>query len=447
MTSRTSIRNDLYELLRLAWPVVLSRLGIMTMGVIDTVVVGRFSTDQLAFQVLGWSVFGVVVNAGIGLVQGTQVMTARHLGEGRPQAVGGVLRRGCVYGFWIGAAFAVPLYLFGREFFEALRLNQDLARGAAGVLSVFALCLPFTIVGTAASLYLEGLSRPKPVMVATWACNLLNLALDLVLVPGAFGFPAMGAQGAAWGTFGARLALMVWLFIHIARMKDARAMGVFAPPVDGKAAAVEQRRIGYGAGASLLVEAAAFGGMSVVAGWIGGLAVAAWGVMINVSAVIFMMPLGLAAATAVLTGRAYGAGNTAAVRRVGLLGFGVAIAVLTGVAVVVLVAARPIAMTFTTDPMLVPIAAGGLALCSLFFVADGLQVVAAQALRARSDIVVPTLSHILSYLVVMGPLAWFLALPMGLGLSGIVWSAFAASILAAGMLIGRFLFLTRKGAA
>ena len=102
MTSRPSIWHDLKQLLTLAWPVVVSRIGFMTMGLIDTVVVGRYSTMQLGFHALAWAVSGVVLTTGMGLISGVQVKTAQHLGEGRPGATGGVLRRGVVYGFWLG---------------------------------------------------------------------------------------------------------------------------------------------------------------------------------------------------------------------------------------------------------------------------------------------------------------------------------------------------------
>ena len=80
--------KDLTELLTLAWPVVISRVGFMTMGLIDTLVVARYSTEQLGFHALAWAVSGVVLTTGLGLLSGVQVMTARHRGEGRPQATG-----------------------------------------------------------------------------------------------------------------------------------------------------------------------------------------------------------------------------------------------------------------------------------------------------------------------------------------------------------------------
>ena len=445
-TPRPSLGRDLTELLTLAWPVVISRVGFMTMGLIDTLVVARYSTEQLGFHALAWAISGVVMTTGFGLLSGVQVMTARHRGEGRPEATGGVLRRGSVYAFWIGLVSMLALSFGGEILLSSLRLEPQLVAGAAPVLAVFAFSLPLYMIGGAGSFYLEALSRPRTVTVAVVVCNVLNLAVDLVLVPGGLGIPALGAAGAAWGTFVARLVLMIWFYVAIVRLPDARALGLFAKPIDGPAAAREQRRIGYGAGISMFVESAAFTAMSVIAGWLGGIAVAGWGILLNFAALIFMAPLGLGAAASVLVGKAYGAGDRVGVRRFGALSFGVCAGVLTLVALIVFAAADPIAAGFTPDPVLRTMVAAGLVLSCLFFVADGLQVVAANALRAQSDVVIPTLTHTISYTLVMCPLAWFLAIPMGMGLSGIVWAVAVASLMAASFLIARFWWITRPRA-
>src|SRR3712207_384328 len=117
------------------------------------------------------------------------------------------------------------------------------------------------------------------------------------------------------------------LIVYIWRWPGARRAGVFEARDDGQGP--EQRRIGYAAGASYFVEAAAFSGMSFVAGVLGSLEVAAWTVSLNVAAVIFMAPLGLASATAVLVGRAYGARDRTGILRAGLMGFGVAVVLLS----------------------------------------------------------------------------------------------------------------------
>ena len=83
-------------------------------------------------------------------------------------------------------------------------------------------------------------------------------------------------------------------------------------------------------------------------------------------------------------------------------------------------------------------------LSCLFFLPDALQVVIAQALRARGDVLVPTITHMISYAIIMTPLAWWFAIPLGHGLVGIVWAVIIASFAAMGFLGGRWLMLARR---
>ena len=438
------LRADLFELLRLAGPVVMARLGIMVMGLTDAIIVGRYSAEQLGFHALGWAPTSVIVTTAVGLLLGVQVMTARLVGEGRRQDTGAVLRRGVVYSFWIGIASTVAMFLFGPLFLRSLGIEPGLADGAGKALRIFALSLTPYLVSVAATFYLEALSRPGPGMWSMWAANLVNLGLNLLFVPGAFGIPAMGAVGGAWSTLGARVFLMVMLLAWIWRMQDARALGVFDKPVPNRAEAAEQRRIGYGAGASYFVETAAFAGMNLVAGWLGALVVAGYAVVLNVAAVIFMVPLGLSAATGVLVGRAYGARDAKGMARAGWLGFAVAIVFGVLISALVWPLAPWIAGSYTREAALIALAAPALVLSCLFFAADSLQVVAAQALRARGEVWLPTFTHILSYAAIMCPLAWWFAHPMKLGLDGIIWAVIVASLVSAGCLVGRFWLLGRR---
>jgi MATE family multidrug resistance protein len=438
-------RRDLAELIKLAWPVVVARLGIQVMGLTDAVVVGQYSATQLGYHALAWAPTMIALVTGVGLLQGVQVMTARAMGEGKPEKAGAALRRGVVYALWIGLASSLILVFAGPLFLRSLGMKDGLAEGAIPVMLVFSLSLTPNLIYIAATNFVEGLGRPGMGAVTMWAANLANLALNLLLVPGTFGLPALGAVGAACATFGSRIVMMIILLGWIAMMPGAKGFGLFKRPASDPAAEREQRHVGYGAGASLFVEVAAFSGMNIVAGWLGGLAVAGWAVVLNVAAIVFMAPLGISAATSILVGQAYGAKDSAAVTRAGITGFIAAIGVTSVCALFVGLCAPLVAGAYSRDPALIAVIAPALVLASLFFVADGLQTVGANALRARGDVVVPTVTHVASYAVVMLPLGYGLALPAGMGLTGIVWSVIWASLLSAGLLVGRFGWLSMRG--
>jgi len=438
------VRTDLARLLTLSGPVVLSRLGIMAMGLCDAIVVGNFSARQLGYHALAWAPTSVILTMAVGLMAGVQVMTARRIGEGRRDLTGAVLRRGLVYSFWIGLVSMAVQLAVGPIFIRSIGLEHDLAEGASRALLVFALSLPGYTLSVAASFWLEGLSKPGPAAWAMWAANVVNLALNLLLVPGTFGLPALGAVGGAWATAGARTFLALAMLAYIARMPEARALGVFSKPEPDRPASIEQRRIGYGAGISNFFEVAAFASMNIIAGWIGGLAVAAWAIVLNVAAIVFMVPLGLATGAAVLVGKAYGARDLAGVNRAGAICFVVTFVFGVAVSLAIWPTANLISRGYTHDAATIAMAAPALILSCLFFIPDALQVVTAQSLRARGDVWLPTTTHLASYIGVMMPLAWYLAIPMKMGLIGITWAVVAASFLACGFLLTRFWVLSRR---
>jgi MATE family multidrug resistance protein len=280
-----------------------------------------------------------------------------------------------------------------------------------------------------------------------WAANLVNLAVDLVLVPGRFGLQPLGALGGAWATFSARTFLSIALLAWIGLMPDARRLGVFTRPPRNLPAEAEQRRVGYGAGASNAFEVTAFASLNLFAGWVGGFAVAAWTVALNVASLVFMIPLGLGTATAVVVGRAYGAMDPEGVKRGGQIAFVVASVFGIMVSLAIWPASGLIASLYTGDPSTRLMATGALALACLFFWPDSLQTVAAQALRARGDIVIPSTTHLISYVLVMMPLAWLLALPGRQGVNGLMEAVILASFLAAGFLLARFWLMSRRDEA
>ena len=435
-------RATLSELLKLAWPVVLARLGIMTMGLTDAIVVGHYASRELAYHSLAWAPSSVVLTTAVGLMMGVQVMTARLLGEGRRDEVGAVLRRGMVYALQIGVVSMIGLMLLGPFGLQHMGLEDGLGQGASPALMVFALSMPAYLISVAAQFFLEGLHRPKAGMVAMWVANIVNLGLNLMLVPDLLGLGVDGAVASAWATFGARTALAIFLVIFILRLPEARALGLFNKPKRDKAVEGQQGKVGLGAGSSNFIEVGAFAAMTLFAGQLGAAETASWAVVINVSAIVFMVPMGLSSATAVLVGRSYGEGDKAGVMRGGLAGIGVVTVLAFIIAIGLWLTAPLVVGAYTTDPAILAIAAPALVLATLFFVADAQQVVAAQANRAAGDVVWPTLMHLLSYGLIMIPLGWWLA--HRIGVDGLVWAVIVASLISGALLTGRFVRIAKR---
>jgi MATE family multidrug resistance protein len=163
-----------------------------------------------------------------------------------------------------------------------------------------------------------------------------------------------------------------------------------------------------------------------------------------VASVVFMVPLGLATATAVMVGRAYGRRDEPGIMRSALIGFGATFGFGLVASLAIWLGATPIAGAYTTEAAAIALVIPALILSALFLAPDALQVVIAQALRARGDVWLPTFTHMTSYAVIMLPLGYLFAIPMGMGLNGMLWAIIASTYLSAALLSWRFWALGRR---
>lgn len=417
-------------LLRLAGPVALARLGIMGMGVADTVLVGQLAPDELSHQALGWAPTSVLLVAGIGLLMGVQVLAARVCGEGRPEAAGEVWRQGLWLSLIAGVIGALIAAVGVGPALMAFGVAPEMARPAGQVAVILALSLPLHLAYIASAYFLEAVQRPTPGMVVMWLANGLNIGLNLWLIPG------LGAEGSAWATVGSRVFLAGALIGYILLTPELRVYGVRAWRSAGPGVGA-LLGVGIAAGASQAVEAGAFAAMTVIAGRIGEAEVAAYAIILNCLSVVFMIALGLASATAVLSSEAVGRGAAREASRIGWLGLGLNTAFMIGLGLLSLPLAGAIARGFTADASLALLVAGLVPLAALILAPDGAQVVAASALRARGDNWFPTFSHIAAYAAVMPALAFWLAEMQGQGVAGLLWAIFWASVLSIAVLAAR----------
>lgn len=431
-------RGSYGELLRLAGPTVMSRIGIMAMGLTDAIVVGQYSAVELGYHSLGWAPTMTVLVAALGLLLGVQVLTARHVGAGQPERTGAVLRRGVRYAFFIGVISSLGLALLGPWALRHMGMDPELAAGAARPLVILSLSLTPYLIADCLWLWLEALGKPNVPLTAMWVANLINLGLALWLVPGNSPFPVAGAVAAAWVTLAARLSFMLMLGIYILRWSRGPELGLYGPLPHEPLTAREQRRIGYATGLSFGIEAGSFAAMNFVAAQLGVLVVAGWAIVMNVASIMFMVPLGIATATAVLVSRAVGARDIAAVRRAYAMGMQLAFLLVAALSVLVFLLPHHVVAAYSSDPLVVPMAVAALLWACLGFVTDGGQVVTASVLRARGDIWWATYMHVISYIFVMIGLSWYLGVWLGFGLNGIVWAVVFASVLSCAALVARF---------
>jgi multidrug resistance protein, MATE family len=409
------------SLLGLAWPVALARLGIISMGVVDVMVVGQFVPHELPFQALAWSPTGVFMVGGIGLLTGVQVLASRAVGAGAPHEAGGAWRRGLVVSLVAGALSVALSWLLGERLFTAFGIAPELAGPATEVARVLTLSIPLHLIYVTTAFFLESIEKPLASTVAMWFANAVNLALNFALVP------RFGAIGSAWCTVVARVCLVGVLGVYVWRMADAERYGV-----KRRARAPSYRallKVGVAAAVSQTAEAGAFSGMTMLAGRLGANAVSTYQILLNLLSLVFMVSLGVSSATAVLTSAAVGRKDPREAKRASFAGLGLNAVLMLLAGSVVFTCAGPISRAYTANAALSALIASSLWLAALVMLPDGGQVVAAAGLRARGDNWFPTASHLAAYAVAMPGLAYWLSEVQGRGVNGLMLAVLAASIL------------------
>ncbi|KGM35033.1 hypothetical protein P409_06835 [Inquilinus limosus MP06] len=442
---RARVRRHVHELTRLALPVIVARAGLILMALVDTLFVGRYGSTDLAHLSIANAPIGSMIGTSTGLVIGTLVTTANALGRGRPDECGAVWHRALIYGGAIGLVLAVLCH-----FIEPLLVltgqTPELSKAGADIAIVLGWGMPAAVIYTVTAFFLEGLKRPVPGMIAMIAANVLNALVNWLLVFGVAGLPELGALGAAWASTASRVFLAVSLVAYVWWMRDREAYGIRRWRGWRWSDWSRQRQLGYGGGLSIFIESGAFTALTFFAGILGDLPLAAYSIGLNLIALIFMVALGLGSATAVRVGIAHGRRDLKDMVLAGWVGLGVNSVVMVGFGAALWLLARPIAEAYTNDHALIPLVIPVVLVSTFILIVDGGQVVMANALRGRGDIIVPTLLHTISYVVVMTPLGWVLGVHLQRGAAGLFEAILIASVVSVTLLAVRFHLLARADA-
>ena len=432
-------------LFALAWPVMLSRAGVVLMTTANVVMVGRYDTQALADFSLGNAVFIPVMVAGIGCLVGVVSVTARGAGAGAVD-LPAVALRGLWWSAFVGLLAMLPI-LFGETLLRLIGQSPELASGGGAVAWMLAPGVFFQLVFVGASFYLEGTARTKPGLVAMVGANIVNLVLNWLLIGGQWGAPEMGAAGAALGATLARAAMCVGLVVWMLRLPE------FAPHrgarrrlwgPGGWRAGAEMRRIGLAGGAAYFFETFAFATLAQAAGLIGATALAAYTVLHNIEATVFMIALGLSVATAVRVGQAVGRGEPGEARLIGLAGLTAAMGLIGAIGLVLLVFAPEVAGIYSRDPALLARATPLFAILAVSMIFDAGQVIMGQSTRAMGDGWGTTLAFFLAFWVVMVPVSLALAFLTPLAEAGLFIGTGVGCAVALALLGWRFLLLLRR---
>ena len=405
----------------LAFPVVIAELGWMTMGMVDTLMVGRLGPEAIGAVGLGSALFIAIGIFAMGMLLGLDTLVSQSFGAGRLDEC----HRWLIHGVALSVLLTIPttlLLFWVSANLDRWGMNPDVLRLMRPYLDAIAWSTLPLLVYFALRRYLQGLGVVRPIMITLIVANLMNLAGNWLLIYGNLGAPALGVAGSAWATVLARITMAASLFVVIVRRERHRRPGLMETPLSIEAARLRQLvALGAPAAGQLTLEVGVFAMASALAGRMLPASLAAHQIALNLAGFTYMVPLGVASAGAVRVGQAIGRRDAAGAARAGwtALLFGV---VFMSVAAIAFVAIpRPLIGAFTTDTRVLEIGIALLAVAAVFQLFDGLQAVGTGVLRGLGETRLPMLWNLAGHWFIGLPIAYLLAFHFGFGVIGLWW--------------------------
>jgi MATE family multidrug resistance protein len=431
----TWLRGELQALVRLALPMVIAQLGMVTLGVVDSIMVGHLSELALAAVGVGYTYTFAALVFGQGILHALDPLVSQAHGAGDENAIALAWKRGLVLALVLSVPFMIafqfpeaPLRWFGQSP-EIVATSSPFIRALAPGVPGFFLFFAFR-----QTLQARGVVRP--VLLAVIGGNLANVVGNLALIYGMWGAPRLGVVGSAWSTSICRwvmaggVALLGWPALAPSWRRHTAGVGELAPYLRLLA-------LGVPIGVQIGLEMWVFTTAALLIGSMGTLQMSAHQIAITLASTSFMVPLGIGAAAATRVGNAIGRGEPVAARRSATVALMLGGSVMTVSAAAFWSVPRALAHVYTNDTAVIAAAAQLLPIAALFQIFDGLQAVGCGVLRGVGDTRAAAVINFFGYWVIGLPVGVLLGFRLGLGPRGVWWGLTVGLAIVAVLIVAR----------
>jgi MATE family multidrug resistance protein len=429
--------------LTLGLPLIGSHVAQFVLHLTDTVMLGWYGVLPLAAGVLGASSFFTIFVLGSGFAKAVMPMVASANSQGDERQV----RRVARMGLWLSILFSVltyPVFWWSGSILLALGQEEEVSALAQQYLRIAGIGMCPALLVMVLKSYLSALERTQVVLWVTVAAVPLNVLLNWALIFGNLGAPELGVAGSAIATVAVQIVSLGLIVLYAALLPALAKYSLFQrfwrPDWPGFRAVF---RLGWPMGLTGLAESGLFQASALMMGWIGTTELAAHGIALEITALAFMVHVGLSNAVTVRGGQAYGAADWTSLRQGALTGIALSFGMAMLTVCLFLLAPKALIWPFLNpdDPASATIIVTGTALlacAALFQLADGMQVMALGLLAGVQDTKVPMVLASVSYWLIGIPASYALAFPLGFGPVGLWLGLVVGLAMAAISLMARF---------
>ena len=432
---------------------MLGMVGHIMVSFADNIMVGQLGAKELAAVSLGNSFFFIAMSLGVGFATAITPLVAEADSSKNTKAVTSSLKHGLILCVCISLALLLGM-LFSVPLMEKMNQPKDVVVLAMPYLKIIAISIVPLVIFEGLKRFSDGLSKTKYPMYAAVFSNALNIILNYLLIFGMFGFPKLGIIGAGIGTLISRILMVLFIILIFFNKHKIKTYFLNIDFLKTEKKVFKKIfNLGFPSALQMLFEVGIFTAAIWLSGTLGKIYQAANQIAFNLSAITFMVGVGLGVAAMIRVGNQKGLSDFISLRRIAISVFLLTILIEIIFAIIFLVFNEwlPTLYLETNNPEkiienseVILIASQLLIIVALFQIFDGLQVAILGALRGMQDVKVPTLIAFISYWVIGFPICYYLGLHTPLKSVGI-WIGLLIGLGSASLLLFiRFHYLTKK---
>ena len=422
-----------FALLKLGLPIVVGQLGIIILSLADTLMVGRYGTEELAAAGFVNNMFNLVIMFATGFSYGLTPIVGRLFGRNDSLSIGGRLKNGLFANLLMAILLTLGMVVL---YLNLHRLGQpeELLPLMRPYYLTLLISIVFVMLFNAFKQFADGITDTRTAMWFLLGGNLLNIVGNWLLIYGNCGFPEMGLLGAGIATLFSRIMMVVCFAVYFFSVSRYRAYreGFLKSRVNRRDF-LEINKLGLPIALQITMETASFSLTAVMVGWLGSLALAAHQVMLTVGQLGFMLYYGMAAAITVRVSNYHGSQDLPNLRRTVTTGFRIILAMAVGVSALMLTFRSDLGVWFTNSHDVALVVASLVIPFVVYQFGDGLQCAFSNALRGISEVKQMVVISFVAYVLISLPAAYVLGFVCDLGLVGIWWS-FPLGLTSAGIM-------------